>query len=113
MSFENQIQTWVQLDNQIKQLSEKTKELREKRNLLEQSILSNNIIQNTNSIPISDGKLKITNTKVTEPLTFTYLEKSLGEIIQNETQIKIIMEHVKQKRNTKTIQEIKRFTNKE
>ena len=38
MSFENQIQQWVQLDNQLKQINEKTKELREKRNILEKNI---------------------------------------------------------------------------
>ena len=38
MSFENQIQQWVSLDNQLKQLNEKTKDLREKRNTLEEKI---------------------------------------------------------------------------
>ena len=45
MSFENQIQQWVQLDNQVKQMNEKTKELREKRNSLEKSI-SNHVSSN-------------------------------------------------------------------
>ena len=31
MSFEGQIKQWVQLDNQLKQINEKTKELREVR----------------------------------------------------------------------------------
>lgn len=113
MSFENQIQQWVSLDNQLKQLNEKAKELREKRNSLEQNItnyassnnLSNAIIQ------ISDGKLKFANTKVPEPITFKYLEKTLGEIIKNEAQVKLIMEHIKQKRNIKIVPEIKRFSN--
>ena len=33
MSFENQVQQWVSLDNQLKQLNEKTKDLREKTEL--------------------------------------------------------------------------------
>ena len=113
MSFENQIQQWVQLDNQLKQLNEKTKELREKRNSLEQNItnyastnnLSNAIVQ------ISDGRLKFTNTKVSEPLTFKYLEKTLSELIKNENQVKLIIEHIRQKREIKIIPEIKRFSN--
>jgi len=113
MSFENQIQQWVQLDNQLKQLNEKTKELREKRNSLEEDITnyaSTNNLSNA-TVQISDGKLKFINTKIAEPLTFKYLEKTLSEVIKNEAQVKLIMEHIKQKRTIKTVPEIKRFSN--
>jgi type III secretory pathway component EscU len=107
MSFENQIQQWVQIDNQLKQLNDKAKELRDKRNSLEQNItthaFSNNLSNST--VKISDG------TKVQEPLTFKYLEKTLSEIIKNESQVKIMMEHIKQKRAVKVVPEIKRFSN--
>ena len=113
MSFENQIQQWVSLDNQLKQLNEKVKDLRDKRNNLEENITSyaseNNLSNAT--VKISDGRLKLTNTKVQEPLTFKYLEKTLGEVIKNESQVKLIMEHLKQKRSVKIIPEIKRFSN--
>ncbi len=113
MSFENQIQQWVSLDNQLKQLNEKVKDLRDKRNNLEENITSyaseNNLSNAT--VKISDGKLKFTNTKVQEPLTFKYLEKTLGEVIKNESQVKLIMEHLKQKRAVKIVSEIKRFSN--
>jgi dihydroorotase len=113
MSFENQIQQWVSLDNQLKQLNEKTKDLREKRNVLEEKITnyasSNNLSNAT--VEISDGKLKFVNTKVQEPLSYKYLEKTLSEIIKNETQVKLIMEHIKQKRSAKIVPEIKRFSN--
>jgi len=113
MSFENQIQQWVQIDNQLKQLNDKAKELRDKRNSLEQNItthaFSNNLSDST--VKISDGKLRFVNTKVQEPLTFRYLEKTLSEIIKNESQVKIMMEHIKQKRTVKVVPEIKRFSN--
>jgi hypothetical protein len=113
MSFENQIQRWVSIDNELKQINEKAKELREKRNALEENItnyaFTNNLSNST--IQISDGKLKFANTKVAEPLTFKYLEKTLGEVIKNESQVKLIMEHLKQKRNIKVVSEIKRFSN--
>jgi dihydroorotase len=113
MSFENQIQQWVSLDNQLKQLNEKVKDLRDKRNNLEENITSyaseNNLSNAT--VKISDGRLKFTNTKVQEPLTFKYLEKTLGEFIKNESQVKLIMEHLKQKRAVKIVPEIKRFSN--
>jgi len=113
MSFENQIQQWVSLDNQLKVLNEQIKEVRERKNNLSERITtyaSNNNLSNT-GIKINDGKLKFTNTKVAEPLTFKYLEKTLGEVIKNESQVKLIMEHIKQKRTFKIVPEIKRFSN--
>jgi hypothetical protein len=63
------------------------------------------------TIQISDGKLKFASTKVQSPLTFKYLEKSLGEIIKNENQVKQIVEYIKSKREVKVVSEIKRFSN--
>ena len=113
MSFEGQIQQWVQIDNQLKQLNDRAKELRDKRNLLEQNItthaFSNNLSNST--VKISDGRLKFVNTKVQEPLTFRYLEKTLSEIVKNESQVKLMMEHIREKRSVKIVPEIKRFSN--
>ena len=113
MNFESQIQQWVQIDNQLKSFNEKIKNLREQRNSLTENItkyaISNNL-QNKN-INISNERIQISNTKLAEPLTFKYLEKTLGEIIQNENQVKLIIEKLKQKRNVKIIPEIKRYSN--
>jgi hypothetical protein len=111
MSFENHIQQWVSIDNQLKIYNEKIKELREKKNALTGNIqhhVKNNEL-NQSTIQISDGKLKFVETRVAEPLTFKYLEKALGEIIKNESQVKTIMEYIKQKREIKVVNEIKRF----
>jgi hypothetical protein len=113
MSFERQVQEWVSIDNQLKILNDKVRDLREKKNNLCNSLTkysdSNNLANS--AIEISDGKLKFVNTKVTEPLTFKYLEKSLSEIIKSDTQVKQIIEHIKAKRAVKVIPEIKRFNN--
>ena len=112
MSFEQQIQQWVSYDNQMRQLNEKAKEIREKRNVLEQNITQyaslNNLSNST--INISDGRLKIANTRIHEPITLKYLERTLSEIIKNESQAKIIMEQIKEKRSVKIVPEIKRFS---
>ena len=113
MSFENQIQQWVSLDNQIKKLNDQIKELRDTRNNLEQNIIhyasANNLSNST--IQISDGKLKFVNTSVTESLTFKYVEKTLGEVIKNQSQVELIINHLKQKRSVKKTPEIKRYSN--
>jgi hypothetical protein len=113
MSFEQQIQQWVSIDNQIKILNDKIKTLRDQKTTLNENIINhaskNNLVNST--IQITDGKLKFVNTKVQSPLTFKYLEKSLGEIIKNQTQVNQIIDYVKNKREIKTISEIKRFSN--
>ena len=111
MNFENQIQQWVSVDNQIKLLNEKMKELRDKKSSLSEDITkyAGEHKLSKSTIQISDGKLKFAETRVPEPLTFKYLEKTLGEIIKNENQVKVIIEHLKQKRAIKVVSEIKRF----
>jgi len=113
MNFENQIVQWVSLDNKLKLLNEQIKEIREKRTEISTKITNyasdNNLFDA--SVKISNDRIKFSNTKVTEPLTLKYLEKTLGEVIKNESQVKLIMEHIKQKRNFKIVPEIKRFSN--
>jgi len=113
LNFEKQVQDWVSIDNQLKILNDKVKELRDKRNNLttnlskyaENNNLANSVIQ------ITDGKLRFVNSKVSEPLTFKYLEKALTQIIKSESQVKQIIEHIKTNRDTKIISEIKRINN--
>lgn len=111
MSFEENIQQWVALDNQLKLLNEKIKDIREKKNkvyermtpYIEQNDLNNATVQ------ISDGKLRFVNSKVYIPLSFRYIEKSLGEVIRNENQVKQIVNYLKEKREVKVVSEIKRY----
>jgi len=110
MTFEEKIQQWVSLDNQMRLLTEKMRELREKKHRLQDDIHSyvedNHLTNKT--IQISDGKLRFANTRVASSLTFRYLEKSLGDIIKNETQVKQIIEYLKQNREIHVVHEIKR-----
>jgi len=113
MNFEQQIQQWVSIDNQMKQISDQMKELRDKKNIISEKI--NNHIETTfpsgsnASVKINGGQLKFVKTKETQQLTFKYLETCLSEIINNEEQIKKIIDYIKNKREIKYIPEIKRF----
>ena len=108
------LQEWVQLDNQMKVYQEKIKEWREKRNALEKDITHYASLHKLENVPISiaDSKVKITSVNVIEPITLKYLERTLSEIIRDETQSKRILEYIKQKRTVRTVPEIKRFINK-
>ena len=113
MSFEQQIQQWVAIDNQMKILNDKLKELRDKKNNISEEI--NTHIENTQlsnaSVKLSDGQLKFIKVKETQQLTFKYLETCLSEIIKNEEQVKKIVDYIKNKREVKYVPEIKRLYN--
>ena len=113
MEFKEQIQQWVTIDNQLKIIGERMKDLRDKKNEITDQInthietaeLSNSVVK------INDGQLKFIKVKETQPLTFKYLETCLSEIIKNEEQVKKIIEYVKNKREITYVSEIKRSYN--
>jgi HD superfamily phosphohydrolase len=113
MNFEQTIQQWLLLDNQIKSYNEKIKELRSKRENVEQKLsqhaLNNNLMNSV--IKTTDSRLKFVNTKITAPLTFKYIEKTLGEIIKNTEQVNTIVNYIKNNREQKILPEIKRYYN--
>jgi hypothetical protein len=112
MSFEENIQQWVSIDNQIRLLSDKIHQLREKKHELSENInshIENNNLKNA-TVQISDGKLRFVSTKVASPLTFRYVEKSLGEVIKDQNQVKRLVEYLKTNREIKIVQEIKRIS---
>lgn len=113
MSFENNIKQWIAVDNQLKTLNDKMKTLRDTRNALSGNITDyakqNNLSNST--VNIGDEKLKFVNSKVQTPLTFKFLEKTLGEVIRNDVQAKLIVDQIKDKRESKIVPEIKRFSN--
>lgn len=114
MSFEQQIQQWVTIDNQMKLLNDRMKELRDKKNAISEQInthIETSELTNA-SVKINDGQLKFIKVKETQQLTFKYLETCLSEIIKNEEQVHKIIEYVKNKREVKYVPEIKRFYSK-
>ena len=111
MSFEQQIQQWVSIDNQLKVLNDRMKELRDKKTTLSLNINThvetNNLVNS--SLQLSDGQIRFVNVKETQPLTFKYLDTCLREIIKNEEQVTKIVDYIKNKRDVKYVPEIKRL----
>ena len=114
MTFEQNIKNWVSLDNQIKQLNEKVRILKEQRietceeinRTIEERNLQNAVVE------ISDGRLKFTTQKIAQPLTFKYVEQRLAEIIPDESKVDQIINYLKCKRQMKYTPDIKRtYTN--
>ena len=109
-NFEEQIQSWVSLDNQLKAYNEKIRELRQQRNSLSDNITSyieTNGLSNA-TVNISDGRLRFMNVKTPTPLTFKFVEQCLSDIISDEERVKQIINYIKEKREYKYSNEIKR-----
>jgi hypothetical protein len=113
MSFEQQIQQWITIDNQLKLLNDRMKELRDKKTVISQNIndhIETNNLSNS-AVKLSDGQIKFIKVKDTQQLTFKYLETCLHEIIKNEDQVTKIVDYIKNKREVKYVPEIKRLYN--
>ena len=112
MSFETNIQTWVMLDNQIKVHNDKIKQLREEKNAVgaaaRKQAESNG--HKDSVIQITDGRLRFTETRVTEPLSFRYIEEALANIIPNPESREKIITCLKENRGSKLVPEIKRYS---
>jgi hypothetical protein len=112
-AFDKQIQKWIELDNKIKKINSEIKITREMKNDLEASIMdvvNNKKLLNT-SISTMDGRLRFIETKTSNPLSLTFVEQCLNEIIPNSSQVQHILKYIKDKREIKINSEIKRYYN--
>ena len=112
-TLESKIKRWVELDNKIKETAEEVRDVRTEKAVINDEILE--IIEEKQlgkaTVNITDGKLRFVSTKHMAPLTLTYIEKCLGELITNAKQVEQIMTYIKKNRETKTTMEIKRVYN--
>ena len=112
-AFDKQIQKWIELDNKLKKINSEIKTTREMKNDLEASIMetvNNKKLLNT-TLSITDGRLRFIETKTSNPLSLTFIEQCLHEIIPNSSQVQHILKYIKEKREIKINPEIKRYYN--
>ena len=110
MTFEENIKSWVALDNKIKTYNEALKNLRDERNNLENEIVTyaDDSLPDNAVIKITDGTLRFANTKQQQPLTYKYVNECLNEVINNPKTVEQIMNHIKNNRSEKINRGIKR-----
>jgi hypothetical protein len=108
------IKQWVTIDSQLKIVNEKTRKMRDMKSDLTKNICdyacSNNF--KNNKIDITDGTLSFYEKKDYSPLTYTYVEKCLGELINDKKQVEYIIQYIKNKRDITTSCDIKRTYDK-
>ena len=111
--FDKQIQKWVEVDNKIKKMNAELKSSREMKNDLEASIMTtvNNKKMLNTSLSLPDGRLRFVETKTTNPISLTFVEQCLNDLIPNKSQVQHILKYMKEKREIKINSEIKRYYN--
>lgn len=114
-SFKKDIKEWVSIDNKIKSLNDELKLLRQSKTEVSEKIntyVDDNHLD-ASTISISDGRLKFVETKQIQPISIKFVEKCLGECIDDESSVEQIMTYIKDSREYKTNKDIKRYYNKE
>jgi hypothetical protein len=112
--FVQNVQKWALLDVQLKKINEKTKEYRDYKHKLSESIctyLNENNLQNT-KIEISNGEIKLYEKKEYSPLTFTYIEDCLAKLITDKSQVDFIIQYLRDNREVTTSPELRRTVKK-
>ena len=107
--FTQNIKSWVHYDNEIQKLNKTIKDLRLKKLETQTLLLENPLHDNIN---ISDGRLKFSQMTISQPLSLQFISICLNDLIRDSEQVTQIMEHIKNKRNKRMEQTIKRFYNK-
>lgn len=112
-TLEQCIKKWVSVDDQLKELQDKIKPLREIKTKLTQYIdqslkdkkWTNRVIELDYDAPIL---LKMGERKEYGSLTYGYIEKCLRELKLDKIQVDIIVQYLKEHRETKQVPEFKR-----
>jgi hypothetical protein len=108
--FTQNVRRWVTIDTQIKMINEKTKILREEKSNISHKICDqlDKSGNKNRKILIHDGDLKVHEKKEYSPLTFSFLEEHLGKIMNDPTQVDYVIDYLKQKREIKITNDLKR-----
>tara|TARA_B110001469_G_C9632605_1_gene316646 strand:- start:759 stop:1130 length:372 start_codon:yes stop_codon:yes gene_type:complete len=111
-TFQENIIQWLEYDNQIKTLNETLKTLRGKKNGLESGITlfieDKEIIDKSIHVPSFKSNIKYSEQHTYENISLRYVKDCLSNCIDDDNQIKTIMDYIKNKRLRKTKVTIKR-----
>lgn len=110
MPLDENIKRWVVLDNQCKTLNQQIKDVREKKNTLNDEILGYFNEKNTKfpTINISDGRLTYSSIKQGNIISYKFLDECFKEFFEDENDAEQLMDLIKTKRTFNIVHSIKR-----
>jgi hypothetical protein len=112
--FIENVKKWIVLENQLKMENEKIRKIREDKNKITSQMYyymnSHNIIDK--NIVVKDGELSFYEKKDYSPLTFTYIEKCLTDLIDDKSHINYIIQYIRENREHKIYNDIRKIIRK-
>lgn len=111
--FKEHIKTWVSIDNELKKINERARELRAQRSNIGSNIIHYVEEQQLDqaTVQISDGELRFAQSKYTAPLTFKHVEACLEQCLRDPDHVRAIIKYIKETRDTTQTLDIKRSYN--
>ena len=110
--FKNSVVNWVSIDDKIKELNSKIKELKEEKKEDEVVIIEYLEKYNQDMIDITGGKLKKNVTKTQTPLKKDLISSALNELINDSHKAEEMTDFIFSKRQTKEKINLRRMKNK-
>ena len=109
-AFSDMIRKWTATDTQIRNLNNQLRDLRSSRDSITTEVCDYMKTKGLDKrkIEISDSTLSYYEKTETSSLSYSYLEKRLGEIIPDKDQVEKIITYLKDKRETKKVPDLRR-----
>jgi len=106
------VQQYLQLDEELQEIQNQQKELREKRTQVQTRIIDYMRDNDLEHRTLKTGKtqLSIISRKQYSAISFSYLDKMLRNIIPDTSQIPSILQYLKENREVKVVSEIRHNT---
>jgi len=110
-TFIANVKQWVILDKQLQYVNGKTRTLRNAKSEITKELCEYIQVQSNDRkvVEITDGELRFIEKREYTPLSFTYIQERLEEIIQNKDQVYKIIQYLKKNREVRVTSEIRRI----
>ena len=110
--FKQKVLKWLAMDDEIREMRAKSKELTKQKKEHEEFILS--FLENVGEkeLAVSDGKLRRNVSKSKKPISKEWIQKSLNDLIQDKTKATTITDHIINNRETVERVNLKRTKNR-
>lgn len=92
--FKKKVLKWLEIDDEIRSMRAKSKELTNDKKQYEESILS--FLENVGEkeLNVKDGKLRRNVSKTKAPLNKASIQKALTEIVKDKTKADVMTDHI-------------------
>lgn len=107
------VKSWLELDNQLKELQLKIKEKRNEKKELSKKLVSIMNVNDLDTMATSQGQLIKSTSKIKAPLSKKHLNHSLAEFFKNDPKIcEALSKFIMDSRDIKIKENIRRKMNK-